>query len=376
MKKLLTIDTNPNRTYGLDILRASAILFVVAEHGQLLIPDDKAKYLNPFILDGVNIFFVLSGFLIGGILIKLVKENTVDSKLIINFWIRRWFRTLPNYFLILATLVILNVTFVDSFSICDKLCYFLFSQNLFYNHPVFFPEAWSLCVEEWFYLLIPLAIAFIIKTRAMSTGNSILFTAFTIIISVTLFRFFKYDALTIESFSTWDRAFRKQVFTRLDSLMYGVIGAYIYHNFRNFWNKYRLPFLGIGISLFILMKAYDNSEPVLGLFYCVFSFSIYSLATLFTLPYLSQLESRESFFVKPVTYISLISYSMYLVNFTLIQGWILEKIDWTLIQNINGYTFLIIRYIMYWLFTIIISIIIFKYFETPVMNLRDKLKPQ
>ena len=61
------------------------------------------------LINGVELFFVLSGFLIGGILIKTFqKDNSFGIKTISNFWIRRWFRTLPNYDLIL----ILNIIVV------------------------------------------------------------------------------------------------------------------------------------------------------------------------------------------------------------------------------------------------------------------------
>ena len=128
-------------------------------------PEARYKYINFFIFDGVSIFFVLSGFLIGGILIKLLKENILNSKLIITFWVRRWFRTLPNYFLILIILILLDSIYNENFSFYSYKRYFLFSQNLFSKHPGFFPEAWSLSVEEWFYLLIPIIIFISIKNN-------------------------------------------------------------------------------------------------------------------------------------------------------------------------------------------------------------------
>lgn len=374
MKNLLKIDLNPNRIYGLDILRALAILFVVAGHGAYLMPKARYKYINFFIFDGVSIFFVLSGFLIGGILIKILKENILDSKLIINFWIRRWCRTLPNYFLILIILLLLNYIFNDNFSIYDKKRYFLFAQNLFSEHPHFFPEAWSLSVEEWFYLLIPVILFILIKIFKISINNSVLFTAFGIIIGITLFRYFRYTSLTIDNISTWDRTLRKQVFTRLDSLMYGVIGAYIFFHFNFFWIKYKIHFLTLGIALFISMKLNLLEFSLFGLYNCVFLFSTTSLATLFLIPYLSCLKTGKGFIYKLITYISLISYSMYLINLKIVQKWILGNIDWTLLESFNGYLFLLLRYSLYWTLTIIISILIYKYFETPTMNLRDKIK--
>ena len=92
-----------NRIFGLDIMRTFAILAVMFGHSIFFLPTSIKDQLHAFVIDGVNIFFVLSGFLIGGILIRdFEKKKTI--KVLFNFWIRRWFRTLPNYFLILIVL--------------------------------------------------------------------------------------------------------------------------------------------------------------------------------------------------------------------------------------------------------------------------------
>ena len=105
MKKFLTIEISDKRIYGLDILRALAILFVVVGHGKFLLPTKLYFLHEAFVFDGVSIFFVLSGFLIGGILIKLLDKSQPAKELLVDFWIRRWFRTLPNYFLVLFILL-------------------------------------------------------------------------------------------------------------------------------------------------------------------------------------------------------------------------------------------------------------------------------
>jgi peptidoglycan/LPS O-acetylase OafA/YrhL len=370
----LKIDINPNRIYGLDILRAFAILFVVAGHGGNLIESETYKYINLFLFDGVSIFFVLSGFLIGRILIEILKNNKVNSKLIINFWIRRWFRTLPNYFLILSIVVLLNIIFTKNFILLDKLKYFIFSQNLFTGHPNFFPEAWSLSIEEWFYLITPFIMFVLIRVFKIEVDKSILITVIGILISATLFRYFRFSSLTVEDIETWSSIFRTQVATRLDSLMYGLIGAYIYINYMKFWRKYKVHFFIIGLLLFISDKFDFFHLGQFGLYDCVFSFSVVSIATLFLLPYLSLLKNGKGFVYKYLNIISLISYSMYLVNYTVVLEWIIIKIDWTILQNFNSYISLISKYCLFWFLTIVFSILIYKYFEIPFMKLRDKVK--
>lgn len=374
MKNLLKIDINPNRIYGLDILRAFAILFVVAGHGGNLIEYETYKYIHLFLFDGVSIFFVLSGFLIGRILIKILKNNKVNLKSIINFWIRRWFRTLPNYFLILIIVILLNVIFNKDFILLDKLKYFIFSQNLFNGHPDFFPEAWSLSVEEWFYLITPLIMFVLIRLFKTAVDKSILITVISILVSVTLFRYFKFFALNIEDLAEVYSILRSQVLTRFDSLMYGLIGAYIYINYFNFWIKYKVQFFIVGLLLFISDKFNFFHFDQFGLYDCVFSFSVVSIATLFLLPYLSLLKNGKGFIYKYLTIISLISYSMYLVNYTIVLEWIIVKIDWTSFLNFNSYISLIFKYCLFWFLTLFFSILLYKYFEIPLMKLRDEVE--
>lgn len=156
--------------------------------------------------------------------------------------------------------------------------------------------------------------------------------------------------------------------------MYGLIGAYIFYYYKNFWNKYKIHCLIAGIILFILIKLNLLGFKFLGLYYSVFSFSLTSLSTLLLIPFLSSINTGKGFFYIFFTYISLISYSMYLINLTLVQGWIIDNINWSPIQEFNNTVFLVVRYLLYWALTIIISILLYKYFEIPVMNLRDKVK--
>jgi peptidoglycan/LPS O-acetylase OafA/YrhL len=366
----LKIDFDSKRIFGLDILRALAILFVVAGHGAYQQRRDVYfKYIDPFVYNGVGIFFVLSGFLIGRILIKKFAQEEVSFKTLWNFWIRRWFRTVPNYAFVLIVVIVLNLLFEEGFVIWDKLKFFLFSQNLFYEHPAFLVEAWSVSVEEWFYLITPITVFLLMKVLKCSISQAIITTAITIIISVTLFRLYRYVSLPS---SLWDLTIRKQVFTRLDSLMYGVIGAYISMYHEKFWKRHKLPVFIIGILIFLMAKFYFNDFRDFYGFSAVLSFTVTSVATLFLLPFLSEVKTGKGFFYKFFTYISLISYSMYLVNLTIVTGWILPQINWTVIQHFHYDVYRVMKYDLYWLLTILISVFLYKCIELPMMKLRDK----
>jgi len=143
------------RIIGLDVLRVIAIALVIYEHGGSLLPKyfHKEYYKYMPAIDGVSVFFILSGFLIGGILLKIADKEKFTKKNLLNFWIRRWFRTIPAYFLVLiAVLSCRLVLFKNTGAFSIKYLFFL--QNFMSPHPHFFPEAWSLSIEEWFYLKV------------------------------------------------------------------------------------------------------------------------------------------------------------------------------------------------------------------------------
>lgn len=379
MKQIFKIDLNPNRIYGLDMLRAWAIIFVIIGHGTNLVPN-KLKFISDFIIfDGVSIFFVLSGFLIGEILIKILetnyKRNTINRSLLFDFWIRRLFKTLPNYFLILGILVLLESLFSDDFVISSISPYLILFQNFNSPHPIwFFPEAWTLSIEVWFYLLCPLIIFFFMLFFKRSPRKSILITIILTIISITIFRYFKYESNIVNDLNDWDLLFRKQVMTRLDSVMYGFLGAYIKFYHPDKWLKNKKLFFTLGITIFLSTKLFLPAfDEINRLYICVFDFSLMSFATLLLLPYLNDLKTGSGRLYETITYISLISYSMYILNLSIIQQWIIFQIDWHYFFD-SSYVIVVIRYGFYWILVLVLSAIMYKYYELPMMKLRENKK--
>lgn len=383
MKNIFKIDIDEGRVYGLDILRCLAILWVVIGHGNILLPERVSRYINYILFDGVAFFFVLSGFLIGGILAKTLEKKGASFKALLNFWVRRWFRTLPTYFLVLILLSGLWLTVSDNFTLRSINRYFFFSQNLFSRHPDwFFPEAWSLSVEEWFYLLVPISIFSLAGMNILTNKRAILFTAVFILVTVTSFRLYRYHNMPLTNIDDWDLVFRKQVFTRLDSLMYGVIGAYVAFYYKAKWLRFKHSMLFIGIGT-LLVQQYFPFEPGSGMYLCTFSFSVTSCATLFLLPFLSDYKHGKGMLFTAITYISLISYSMYLLHLSVVLGWVMYLLHLILVQvkalrlidltSLYPY-FYIIKYMLYWISTIAFSILLYKFYEMPMTGLRDKKK--
>lgn len=372
LHKFLGITISDNRIYGLDILRAAAIMFVVIGHSGYLVESEIFRFVEPFLFDGVSIFFVLSGYLIGGILIKLFLRSELKFENLLVFWKRRWLRTLPTYFLILILLFFLNFFFTKNFSFKYLLSFLTFTQNISYPHPSFFPEAWSLSIEEWFYIILPLMMFFLLKCVKISVKFTVICTIVSIVLFCNYYRFNTYSNGLILNLSDWDLMLRKQVVTRLDSMVYGVLFAYLHMNFKHFWISKKNGLFFIGILLFMLDKFYFQPQLSLGLYRSVFSFGLISIATSLLIPKLTSVKKGSGILFSSITVISLISYPMYLVNLSLVQYWIIDYINSSYFNNLNSYLRLILQYSSYWILTIGISIIIYKYFEIPILRFRDK----
>jgi peptidoglycan/LPS O-acetylase OafA/YrhL len=368
IKGFFKIKIESNRIYGLDILRAIAILFVLLEHSMFFINKSYKNTYRAFVFDGVSIFFVLSGFLIGGILIRILETKQPTFKNLLNFWIRRWFRTLPPYFLVLIISILLSRQFHWSY-----LQYFTFTQNLVQKQHGFFGESWSLSVEEWFYLLIPSAF-FTLCFFKLKPRNSIIFIAVVFLFVVTSYRLFKYLKYTVNDFYIFDAYFRKIVATRLDSIMYGLIGAFFSYYHRDFWLKNRRWKLVIGLAILVMQQYfYNTGYRAFNIYDVVFSFSISSIACLLLLPYLSQLKSGKGIFYKFFTAISLISYSAYLLNLNIVIFNIINPfLDFIKLKNTWGGNAL--GYVCFWLITLLLSVVSYKYVELPTTALRDRFR--
>lgn len=367
----IKIEFSQDRVFGLDILRAIAILFVVYAHGTYIFSDYMTQQIMSIpVLDGVSIFFVLSGFLIGGILINIVETKPMNLSTLVEFWKRRWFRTIPNYLLIL----ICTWMVFGSEGFTEFIKYLLFLQNFNTPHPSFFPEAWSLSIEEWFYLLMPIGIFFTLKVGVKHQQAILFLIVFIILISLSI-RYYKFDTYEVETVRDWDLLFRKQVISRMDSIMFGVLGAYLNYYHGSLWMRHKKRCLIFGIALLSLHKfLFLVRVPLnyeLNVYYCVYSFSVSSIGTLLLLPFLSNYKRGSGKLYKIITIISLISYSMYLINLSLVQRFLLPNFINLIPVPISGLLLEIYTYIVYWCITIFVSIIIYKYYEKPFTKLRD-----
>lgn len=352
------------RNTWLDLLRTIAITLVLVSHGRVFLIGVLPLAVN-FRLGGywgVELFFVLSGFLIG----RILYESFIDSpKWAMNFLVRRWFRTLPNYFLFLVVKVLaLGVGIGVAF---DSIYpYLTFTQNLAWRHPDFFPEAWSLSVEEVFYLLVPLALLLCWKGIGRF-GLSFEKVVFVIIagFAVLSIALRLYSANNIEVH--WDADLRKIVVYRFDALMFGFLAYLVF-------TKFKLPVQGLiifGVALLLVSAtiALGSSEKLDSSYFAkTILFPITSLG--FCLVLLGGMYSNWKFnyhFAVVVRKISMWSYSMYLSHLTTLEL-IRMKIGIDLSNSIIGF--------MLWLtLTVAISAFVYEIYEKNILKFRDNRFP-
>lgn len=363
-----------HRIFGLDVIRAIAILLVLFSHSTfLLFPNKESTLLNGirfFGTIGVDLFFVLSGFLIGGIILKQLKQEKTKFKHFSYFWIRRWFRTLPNYFLVLVLNVMVFYVLHDK-TISEIGSYFIFFQNFSQPHPDFFTEAWSLSIEEVAYVVGPFLLYFLLLLNTSFSKKKVyLIVTFFIIILSIIFRYNFHIGQFISSDHQWSQELRKVVIYRVDSIYYGFLGAYVAIYFKTIWEDYKRWFFYLGFGLFfgmhLLIFIYDMRPSNTTLFYNVFYLPLVSISLLLFFPMATSFKSAI-FFKSQVTRISILSYAMYLINYSLIILTIQFFINLEEVSILIKITALI----FYWASTFYFSHLLFTYFEWPMTQLRD-----
>jgi peptidoglycan/LPS O-acetylase OafA/YrhL len=323
---------------------------------------------------------VLSGFLIGGILIRdFMNAESFSFASVKRFWIRRWFRTLPNYWLILTINIILYKIMKFGGFEPYKFLFYLFFQNLWYPHPpFFFGEAWSLSVEEWFYLTLPLVMLSALLLPVKNKKRFLLSIFSGYLLTFIVIRVI--NALHPINGPDLDTGIRKVVVFRLDALMYGVLFAYANYFYSRALDRLRAGLLVcsiFGVTILYGIIRYGEGT-ILSSAVPILKFSsdafFYLLAPLFfslCLPFANSIRSlRNQSLSRVVVYTSKISYSIYLVHYSLVFIPFFSFLKLTSRMEVAG------MYMLYLAIIIILSGLLYRYFEHPVMALRDKMQPK
>ena len=226
--------------YGLDLMRAVAVSLVVFQHGALFF---HLCYGTPAIwtktgMIGVTLFFALSGFLIGGLLIDL-GESMSEPGVAARFWVRRAIRTLPNYFLFIGVNVAFWYLFQRERGYPSPLPllprYVFFLQNFTSRQNWFFAESWSLSVEEWFYLIFPLGLFLGLRLMKVPFGRLYWLLSGTMIVLPLALR-----GLTLSQ-EDWARGITKVVIYRPDSIAMGLAAVALSRRFPAGWSRLGIP---------------------------------------------------------------------------------------------------------------------------------------
>jgi peptidoglycan/LPS O-acetylase OafA/YrhL len=221
---------NRQRQPGLDLLRALAIIVVVAYHAALFgfkLPGraDRFGWI------GVDLFFVLSGYLIGGqLLAPLARDQRIKLG---RFFTRRALRIMPAYFVVLAIYFLLP-SWREYPDMAQPLWKFLLSvQNIALHGGTAFSHAWSLAVEDQFYLALPFLLLFLYRRPSVA----VIISCVIILGGIALRAFLAaqnpsvHGGVSFRGFQAW---IYYPTWTRLDPLVYGVALAAI-EKFRPIW---------------------------------------------------------------------------------------------------------------------------------------------
>jgi peptidoglycan/LPS O-acetylase OafA/YrhL len=223
---------NRERQPGLDLLRALAIIVVVIYHAALFGFKLPGR-VDRFGWIGVDLFFVLSGYLIGGqLLAPLARDQPIKLG---RFFARRVFRIMPAYFVVLAIYFLLP-SWREYPDMAQPLWKFLLSvQNIALHGGTAFSHAWSLAVEDQFYLALPFLLLFLCRRP----GTAVIVPCLLVIGGLALRAFLAAQNPSVDggvSFRGFQAWIYYPTWTRLDPLVYGVVLATI-EKFRPHWWK-------------------------------------------------------------------------------------------------------------------------------------------
>ena len=365
------------RNIGLDIARTIAILLVLFAH-TLWISNHYPKVIESAMklsgTIGVEVFFMISGFLIGRMVLREVNLPNYSFKNVRLFLFRRWFRTFPNYYLLL--LVNVGVWFFVYGELPEKLYkYFIYIQNFSEPSLPFYRVSWSLAVEQFSYIIGPVLLLLGVKFFPKKNRNSlfVLVTVF-IILCFTATKVHFYLNNTLTDIVDWNENIRKVLIHRLDVVYYGFLVYYIYQKKTDWLMKHKKQLLSLGLAIIIVLHIF---RPFIGItvdsmpfFMIVLYLPLNSFAIACLMPYLNTMELKSNLWAKFFTTISLISYSLYLLHYTIILHSMKVIFPSEQLRGFElwAYTFL------YWGITILLSYLLYRYFEKPVTDLRDSPK--
>ncbi len=362
-----------NRLRELDFLRGIAILLVLMRHQFLFDFTQKMGWI------GVDLFFVLSGFLVSGLLFKeYLKFGNVDTKL---FLIRRGFKIYPIYYL---TYIIYLIPILEShkFDLKGFLSDMFFLQNYVLVWGYAYAASWSLAVEEHFYFGFALLIWSGLKYNLFNLKEGISskkISRFEIIIITLIILCFCLRFYYNWYFSDDAAKYFTMTHLRIDSLLAGVFVSYLYYFRNEFLTIVFSSYNKILLLLSVLLVLFSPIFQPVGLFYIqTFGFSFLYISFGILLVYFLINKNINSildkiFSNKIVNIISKIGFSSYSIY--IIHTFVNNTFDFikksTFCESLNQtLTFFITSFI-----SVLIGIFMTTYIEKYFLNIRDRFYP-
>ncbi len=312
--------TLDQKLYGLDHLRALAIVLVFFIHYFILSGGEpewlpKAAQLG---WTGVDLFFVLSGFLISSQLFAQIRKG--ESISFNQFFLKRFFRIFPAFLFTIA--LYFSIPFFREKESLPPLWKFLtFTQNFGLNlkDSGTFSHAWSLCVEEHFYLLLPIILIVLQTTKRLTKSYWLLIGLFLFGFLIRIYSFNKLylPQITNEnSWMYWYKYIYYPTYNRLDGLLVGVSIGAVYQFLPTLWNKiskYGNLFFVLGLLLltgawFLCKDQQTFNASVFGFPVIAIGYGLLVVSAVCEKSFLYKWKSKST------TFIATLSYAIYLTH--------------------------------------------------------------
>ncbi|MFL6673408.1 MAG: acyltransferase family protein [Massilia sp.] len=363
-------DATIHRAPGLDLLRAAAIGWVMLYHLESYGVRLPGVVHHGWM--GVDLFFVLSGYLIGWQLLKPYACG--EQPRWGQFMLRRGFRVLPAYLVVLA--LYFTVPAVrEADGIAPPWQFLTFTANLFpdYFHHTAYSHAWSLCVEEHFYLLLP-AIAWLLARKP--TSGNIALSAMTVLVGGMLLRgwLWQHEVAPYAHLRSGENNFFLRyveviyipTWNRLDGLLAGVMLAVVKAFRPQWWARamsWGPAFLVLGVAgIFACMRV-----EAVSYFGAVALFPLLSISlACLVVAVLSPRTWPGRVAVPGACYLAAISFSLYLTH-KQVYSWIHDSVG----PHLPGSALL--AFCLYNAAALVVATVLYQAVERPCLRLRDRL---
>jgi peptidoglycan/LPS O-acetylase OafA/YrhL len=358
--------------YGLNHLRALAIILVFLYHYRIPI-FGHPQWLTDFAKfgwTGVDLFFVLSGFLISSQLFSKIQQGKPVS--IKQFFLKRAFRILPAFWSVVAIYFCIPL-FHERESLPPLWKLLTFTQNFGLNlqqHGTF-SHSWSLCVEEHFYFILPILLAALHYFNLFKKSYWLLIFLFLfgfLMRNYSWNNFFLDYSNKDNSWMFWYKYIYYPTYNRLDGLLAGVSIAALYHFSPAFWRKISgFGNLIIALGLITLTAAYFLCYEEQSYYATVFGFPLVAIAYgLIVVGAISPSSYLYKWNSPGTAFIATLSYALYLTHKGVIhitQGLFAGKMD------LNGNAMLLICIIT----CLLAALLLNRVAEKPFMRWREKI---